>query len=461
MDAQRSRFIEGCKQVSDIDAVRANELFDLIDKFAGYGFNKSHAAAYALLSYQTGWLKAHYPEEFYAASMCFDLHQSEKLSVFVDDARRYPGIEGGIAILPPDINHSDARFTVEQTERGYAVRYALAGIRNVGEKAMEAIAAERRANGPYVSLRDFFERLPQGTMNRRQLEGLIGAGALDELEPDRGLLSANADLLMAVADAAMRERSSGQAGLFAGDNAPAQELQLQSAQPWSRNEQMAKERENFGFYFSAHPVQQYRDVASANGARSYASVMESGGGEGSKGTAVMAAMVESFTKARTRRGGEFVRADFSDISGQFSAACFDEALIPHFEGWAKSGECLLVTMQTESTSPDEPPRLRVLSARPLSSVSGSVPMQLTADIASQEALLELEIELDQATADQPMANGEVIVRLLLADGDFVSVRLGRNFALNGDLAERLSDVVGISNVELVPVRQRANLRLVA
>jgi DNA polymerase-3 subunit alpha len=461
MDAQRSRFIEGCKQVSDIDAVRANELFDLIDKFAGYGFNKSHAAAYALLSYQTGWLKAHYPEEFYAASMCFDLHQSEKLSVFVDDARRYPGIEGGIDILAPDINHSDARFMVEQTDRGYAVRYALAGIRNVGEKAMEAIAAERRATGPFVSLRDFFERLPQGTMNRRQLEGLIGAGALDGLEPDRGLLSANADLLMAIADAAMRERSSGQGGLFAGDNAPAQELQLQSGQPWSRNEQMAKERENFGFYFSAHPVQQYRDVASANGARSYASVMESGAGQGSKGTAVMAAMVEGYTKARTRRGGEFVRADFSDISGQFSAACFDEALIPHFEGWAKSGECLLLTMQTESTSPDEPPRLRLLGARPLSSVSGSLPMQLTADVASLEALLELEIELNQATVDQPAANGEVIARLHLADGDIVAMRLGCNFALKGELAERLSDVVGISNVELVPARQRANLRLVA
>jgi DNA polymerase-3 subunit alpha len=224
---------------------------------------------------------------------------------------------------------------------------------------------------------------------------------------------------------------------------------------------MAKERENFGFYFSAHPVQQYRDVASANGARSYASVMESGAGQGSKGTAVMAAMVEGYTKARTRRGGEFVRADFSDISGQFSAACFDEALIPHFEGWAKSGECLLLTMQTESTSPDEPPRLRLLGARPLSSVSGSLPMRLTADVASLEALLELEIELNQATVDQPAANGEVIARLHLADGDIVAMRLGCNFALKGELAERLSDVVGISNVELVPARQRANLRLVA
>lgn len=461
MDAQRGRFVEGCKAVSDIDAARANELFDLIDKFAGYGFNKSHAAAYALLSYQTAWLKAHYPEEFYAASMCFDMHQSEKLSVFVDDARRYPGIEGGIAILPPDINHSDARFTVEQTDHGYAVRYALAGIRNVGEKAMEAIAAERRSSGPFASLKDFFERLPQGTMNRRQLEGLICAGALDALEPNRALLYANADMLMAVADAAMRERSSGQVGLFGGDHAPPEELRLAPAPAWSRAEQMAKERENFGFYFSAHPVQQYRDIASAHGARTYQSVMEAGAPAGGRSQVVLAAMVEGITKARTRKGGQFVRADFSDLSGQFSAACFEEALVPKFEEWAASGECLLLTMELDAPGPGEPPRMTVRGARPLAAAGGAMPMQLSADIASIEALLELEIELDQATLNQPKANGEVVVRLAMQDGEQVAVRLGRNFALNGDLAERLAAVAGISQVELVPIKTRPSLRLVA
>ncbi|MDD3798999.1 MAG: DNA polymerase III subunit alpha, partial [Novosphingobium sp.] len=182
MDAQRARFIEGCKEVSGIDAKKANELFDLIDKFAGYGFNKSHAAAYALLAYQTAWLKAHYPEEFYAGSMCFDMHQSEKLSVFIDDARRQ---KVPIQIAGPDMNRSEAEFTVEQTEEGYAVRYALAGIRNVGEKAMDAIVAEREANGPFASLDDLFRRLPPGSMNRRQLEALAGAGAFDSLEPNR------------------------------------------------------------------------------------------------------------------------------------------------------------------------------------------------------------------------------------------------------------------------------------
>src|SRR3569833_3170643 len=128
MDAQRAGFVEGCKAVNGIEAKQANELFDMIDKFAGYGFNKSHAAAYALLSYQTAWLKTHYPHEFYAASMCFDMHQSDKLAVYVDDMRR-----NGFALLGPNINKSEAEFAVEATEEGHAVRYGLAGIKNVGE----------------------------------------------------------------------------------------------------------------------------------------------------------------------------------------------------------------------------------------------------------------------------------------------------------------------------------------
>ncbi|MBA4044429.1 MAG: DNA polymerase III subunit alpha [Erythrobacter sp.] len=461
MDAQRGRFVEGCKANSDIEAKRANELFDLIDKFAGYGFNKSHAAAYALLAYQTGWMKAHYPEEFYAASMCFDMHQSEKLNVFVDDARRYPNGQGGVEVLAPCINASEAEFTVEQTDTGYAVRYALAGIRNVGEKAMEAIVAEREANGAYASLKDLFERVPQGTMNRRQLEGLICAGALDALEPNRGLLNANADMLMAVADAAIRERSSGQVGLFGGDAGPAEDLRLQPCEPWSRTERMAKERENFGFYFSAHPVAQYRDVASANGARTYQSLMEAGAPPGGRGSAQMAALVEGITKARTRKGGTFVRADFSDATGQFSAACFEEALVPDFERWAAAGECLLLTVELDAPSPDEPPRLTVRGARPLAAVSGATAMELTAEIASVEALLELQVELDVAQGERPTGSGEVVVVLALADGGRVQMRLGRGFVLNGELAERLAAVDGISNVALVPLRKRSNLRLVA
>jgi len=456
MDAQRARFVEGCKTVSDIDAAKANELFDLIDKFAGYGFNKSHAAAYALLAYQTAWLKTHYPHEFFAASMCFDMHQSEKLSTFVDDMRK-----NGIALAGPNINASEAEFTVEQTDEGYAVRYALAGIRNVGEKAMDAIVAEREANGKFASLEDLFRRVPAGSMNRRQLEGLAGAGAFDELEPNRAMVLANADMLLAVADEAERSRTSGQAGLFGGDDHVEPSLRLEEAEPWSRAEQMAKERESFGFYFAAHPVEQYRTIASANGARTHASIMAAGGsgsalGSGRQG-AVLAALVENAQRRKTKRGKDFVMADFSDSSGQFSASCFEEGLVESFQRWAADGTCVLLNVELDSPSPDEPPRVTVRGARPLAEVTSGARMLLELDIDRVEAIQELALLL---AADED-GRGEVIARLRLGDGKSQLVRLGRNFALDGELIDQLALVEGISNVSLKGRRGGDHLRLVA
>ncbi|MEO1488189.1 MAG: DNA polymerase III subunit alpha [Pseudomonadota bacterium] len=457
MDKQRGVFVAGCKEVSGIEKKEANDLFDLIDKFAGYGFNKSHAAAYALLSYQTAWMKAHYPEEFYAASMCFDLHQSEKLSLFVDDARRYP-VEGGVLILPPDINASQARFTVEQIDEGYGVRYALAGIRNVGEKAMEMIVAERASAGPFQSLKDLFERMPQGAMNRRQLEGLICAGALDGLEPDRALLLANADVLLAVADAAARERTSGQGGLFGGDASALEDLRLKPAEAWSRTEQMAQERENFGFYFSDHPVHQYREVAAAQGARTYQAIMEGGApGEGGRSSAVIAAMVEGISKGRTKRGAPFIRGDFSDMSGQFSAACFEEALVPDFERWASENECLLLNVELDSPGPGEPPRLTVRGAKPLAQVRGRMAMRLKLEIVNESALSQLRSLL----IHQDSAPGEVLAQISLANGGYAQISLGRNFKLDGELATQLTEIDGIENVQLEPLRGNDRLKLVA
>ncbi|WP_126175080.1 DNA polymerase III subunit alpha [Tsuneonella rigui] len=451
MDAQRQRFVEGCGTTSGIDPRKANELFDLIDKFAGYGFNKSHAAAYALLSYQTAWLKAHYPEEFYAASMCFDMHQSEKLAVFVDDARR-----SGIVIAPPDVNRSEAEFTVERTDDGYAVRYALAGIRNVGEKAMEALVAERETNGWFESVEDLFARLPKGSMNSRQLEGLIAAGALDTLEPNRGKLYANIDLLLAVTEAANRERESGQGGLFGGEAQPDSTLRLKEAEEWPRAERMAKERDNFGFYFSAHPVEQYRAVASANGARSYASLMSGGAPAGGRANAVMAAMVEKVSRGRTKRGKDFVRADFSDSSGQFSAACFEETLVSNFMKWAEDGTSILLNVELDSPSPDEPPRITVRGARPLSDVKAGARMVLTLDVTSPDGIAVLRDTLQPG----PAGHGQVRVRLRTGGESEPEMILGRSYQLDGDLAERLTGIEGLANVQL-STQRAPNLRLVA
>ncbi|MCP2016345.1 MAG: DNA polymerase III subunit alpha [Erythrobacter sp.] len=453
MDIQRERFVTGCKEVSGIEKAEANALFDLIDKFAGYGFNKSHAAAYALLAYQTAWLKAHYPEEFYAASMCFDMHQSEKLAIFVDDARR-----GGITVLPPSLNHSEAEYTVEQTDDGYAVRYALAGIRNVGERAMEAIVEEREAAGRFESLKDLFERLPKGSMNSRQLEALISAGALDKFEPNRAKLMANADMLLAVADAAERERSSGQAGLFGGEDAAVDDdLRLKDAEDWSLSEARAREKENMGFSFKQHATAAYREIASAQGARSHASLMSGGVPGGGRMGAVMAVQVEGASKGTTKRGKPFVRADFSDASGQFSAACFEEGLVEKFLEWARSGTCVKLDVELDSPSPDEPPRITVRGAVPLDAVRGSMAMLLTLEIESAEAVTQLALALGEGG----QGGDEAVATLLTGDPAPPVVRLGRTFSIDGELAERLASVPGLAKVQLTARRGKANLRLVA
>jgi DNA polymerase-3 subunit alpha len=451
MDAQRARFVEGCREVSGIEKAEASGLFDLIDKFAGYGFNKSHAAAYAVLSYQTAWLKTHYPEEFYAASMCYDMHQSEKLAVFVDDMRRK-----GLSLLGPDINASEAEFTVERTEDGLGVRYALAGIRNVGEKAMDAIVAERAAHGGFESLEDLFRRMPPGAMNRRQLEGLAGAGAFDSLEPSRAKVLANADMLLAAADAASREKASGQAGLFGGEDHAEPALRLVEAEPWKRPEQMAAEKDAFGFYFAAHPVEEFRLVASANGARSHASLME-GGAAGGRQPAVMAALVEAVSKGRTRKGGTFVRADFSDSTGQFSAACFEEGLVDSFQRWAADGTCVLLNVELDSPSPEEPPRITVRGARPLAEVTSSARMRLECTIETRAALDALRLALEPGRP----GHGEVLVRVRIDGVRDPLIRIGRDFALGGELVDRLAQVPGLSDVTLTPVRGATHLRLVA
>ena len=453
MDIQRERFVTGCKEVSGIEKAEANALFDLIDKFAGYGFNKSHAAAYALLAYQTAWLKAHYPEEFYAASMCFDMHQSEKLAIFVDDARR-----GGITVLPPALNHSEAEYTVEQTDDGYAVRYALAGIRNVGERAMEAIVEEREAAGRFESLKDLFERLPKGSMNSRQLEALISAGALDEFEPNRAKLMANADMLLAVADAAERERSSGQAGLFGGEDAAVDDdLRLKDAEDWSLSEARAREKETMGFSFKQHATAAYREIASAQGARSHASLMSGGVPGGGRMGAVMAVQVEGASKGTTKRGKPFIRADFSDASGQFSAACFEEGLVEKFLEWARNGTCVKLDVELDSPSPDEPPRITVRGAVPLDAVRGSMAMLLTLEVESVEAVTQLALALGEGG----QGGDEAVATLLTGDPTPPVVRLGRTFSIDGELAERLASVPGLAKVQLTARRGKANLRLVA
>ncbi len=307
MDAQRATFVAGCAEHNAIPAPYANQLFDLIDKFAGYGFNKSHAAAYALLAYHTAWLKAHHPHEFFAASMCYDMAQTDKLAIFVEDMRRM-----GVALLPPCLNASGAEFDVEAIGDGaFAVRYALAALKSVGEGAMERLVAERAA-APFTGIDDLATRVDPRLLNKRQLETLAAAGALDALDANRPGVHAVADTILAVAARIHDQKASGQGGLFGGESHAGDAIRLPATARWTLAERMEQEKEAFGFYFSAHPVDRHAHLARMHGARSFATLGElTIPDDGSRAGATMAVLVEEARWRTSARGKRYLMATLS------------------------------------------------------------------------------------------------------------------------------------------------------
>ena len=248
MDKQRKRFVEGAAE-RDVAKTKASSIFDLVQKFAGYGFNKSHAAAYAYIAYQTAWLKANYPAEFLAASMSLDRANTDKLAIFLKEARRT-----GVEVLPPHINHSEADFTVKDG----AIVYALSAIKNVGEGAMALIAEKRAEGGPYRDMMDFAERVDLKAVGKRAIENLARAGAFDRLCASRTQALAAADLLIRFSAQIAEERDSDQGGLFALDSAPAlAKPKLPIAEDWLAQTRLDEERAAIGFYFSGHPLDEY------------------------------------------------------------------------------------------------------------------------------------------------------------------------------------------------------------
>jgi len=442
MDAQRATFVEGCK-TNNIDKKKANELFDLIDKFAGYGFNKSHAAAYALLAYQTAWLKAHHPAEFYAGSMAFDIHQTDKLCVFVDDMRRM-----GLTCLRPDINISGADFTVETDPNDptrQAVRYALGGLKGVGEKAMETLVEERDRSGLFKDLDDLAERIEPRLLNRRQLESLAAGGAFDSLGLDRAVVHAAAETLLAVAAKAAETRESGQGGLFGGDEVAHANVPLPTDVNWALSERMAQEKDAFGFYFSAHPVDRYRQLCKERGVRSYAELcgQADGLGAGDRTGAAMAGLVEDIRWRDTRKGGRFVSATFSDSSGQFQASCFDEDGCKALARMYEEGECALLTVELDRQPGEETPRVTVRGVTPFSRVQSAARMRMVLHVTAPEAFAPLAAML----GDRRGGRSEVLVEARTPLGQ-VQIRLGSDFQLDGELAERIETITGIASMEM-------------
>nr|WP_314444942.1 DNA polymerase III subunit alpha [uncultured Sphingomonas sp.] len=445
MDAQRARFVEGCGR-QDITPGKANELFDLIDKFAGYGFNKSHAAAYALVAYHTAWLKAHHPAEFYAASMSYDLHQTDKLCLFVDDLRRM-----GQTLLPPDVNASEAAFDVQDG----GVRYALGALKGVGEKAMEELVAERTKK-PFASLEDFAARIDPRILNRRQLESLASAGALDSLNPDRAAVHAGAETILAHAASAHQEKTSGQGGLFGGGgDEPAEvvPIRLPRDARWTLAERMAAERDAFGFYFSAHPVDQHKHLLAAHKVRQSTDLGSVNIPADGRGAATMAGLVEEARWRSSQKGRRFLMARFSDGGGQFDATVFDDEAAEAVEAAAKAGQCGLVTVELDRRPGEEQPRVTVKRFQPLDELARRSRVELTVRCADEAALPAVLAEL----RDLPAGSGIVRLVVPVSGERTAQLLLPGRFAVDAELGARLERFVGEGAVTLAAAEQ---LRLV-
>ncbi len=339
MDKQRQIFVDGAKQHHNVSEKISSNIFDQIAGFAGYGFNKSHAAAYALIAYWTAWLKANYPVEFMAASMTLDLGNTDKLSVFKQDMDKM-----GLELLTPDVNNSQADFKVE----GKAVRYALAALKGVGEQAMENLIAERNKGGKYKDLPDFAKRLDPKTMNKRQFEQLICAGAFDSLNDNRAQMSAGIELILGYAHSLQEERESGQVSLFgdaeSGDTGLGMP-ELPKVANWDPLEKLAKEFGAVGFYLSAHPLDTRQAQFERMKIVSLAHVEDD---IKSKQAAryQMAGVLLKKQEKMSQKGSKYAFLQMSDPTGIFEVTIFSETLNSAREHLV-AGTSLLLNVEVE------------------------------------------------------------------------------------------------------------------
>jgi DNA polymerase III subunit alpha len=351
----------------------------------------------------------------------------------------------GVVCHPPCINVSIADFSVEPHEDGLAVRYALGALKGVGEGAMEQLCAERDANGPFGSLDEFADRISPRLLNRRQIESLAGGGAFDVITPNRAGVHAVAETLLAVAAEAEETRVSGQGGLFGGEDHKVAAVKLPDGAHWSMAERMAQEKEAFGFYFSAHPVDRYRHLADAHGARSYAALCSQPAPvDGSRSGAMMAALVEDVRWRTSARGRRYAMATLSDASGQFIGSCFDDDAAKMLEEAAGVGTCGLVTVELDRQPGEETPRVTVKRFQRFDGLAANTRLKAVVTLDN----IGTVAALGALMAGERGGRGELIAALDAPDGTRVNVRLGRDFALDAEVAARIEALPGVGDVSL-------------
>jgi len=423
MDKQRERFVSGCVERS-IPRAKADEIFDLLAKFADYGFNKSHAAAYALVSYQTAYLKANYPVEFMAASMTLDLSNTDKLSEFRREALRL-----GIPVDPPSINRSGVHFDVAEGR----ILYALAAVKGVGAQAVEAVVSAR-GDKPFRDLGDFAQRINPRLLNRKTLENLASAGAFDDLEPNRAAAFAAIDQVLAEAQRQAEGRALGQDELFGGSGAPL--IRVPKVEPWLPAEKLDEEYKAIGFFLSGHPLDDYQAALKRLRIEPYAQFARSVRQGASAGR--LAGVVTARQERRTKTGNKMGIVTFSDPSGHYEGVLFSEGLAL-YRDLLEPGRAVLMAVGAEVHGEDV--RIRIQSVEPLDEAAVRVQKGFRVFIEDLGAV-------DSVAKRLPgKGDGEVSLVIRLADAaSEVEVKLPGRFAVSPQIAGAIKAVPGVQAV---------------
>jgi DNA polymerase-3 subunit alpha len=426
MKKEREVFVEGCERVNRIPAKQANAIFDFLEKFAQYGFNKSHSAAYGLVSYQTAYLKANHPVEFMAGLLGNEVNNTDKISVFVAECARM-----GITILPPDINRSALTFLPEEYPGGRAIRFGLAAIKNVGEAAMASAVAEREKNGPFTSLEDFCSRLDSKTVNKKILESLVRAGAFDWDGRHRASLDAAIEGAIGAAASVQRDRASGQVSLFDSfadlAPAPAKDEEDHRIPPWTRAEVLAHEKELLGFYVTGHPLDDYRGSLEAG---SYGTTAEAQAVT-EKESLRLAGLLISVEKKYTKKDGRpFGVMILEDDSGTLEFTSWDESFSKH-EEILKPGAVISCTMRI---TPNEG-GVRAIGSdfKALQPKASKKPLRLRID---RTKLSEADLSLIVEAIRKIPGKRRLILEIVTPTGTVFPLQIGEEFTFGDEQALR-------------------------
>jgi DNA polymerase-3 subunit alpha len=430
MDSQKARFVSGAAG-RGVPAARADSIFELVAKFAGYGFNKSHAAAYALISYQTAWLKANTPVEFFAASMSLDISSSDKLAIFYQDAKRL-----NVGILPPDVNRSGSDFEVADGK----VLYALGAVRNVGQQAMEHLVEVREAGGRFIDLFDFLERIDPKSLNKRALEGLARAGALDSLHANRAQIVGAAESLIAYAQSVAVDRASAQESLFGGQ-AEASRPRLPKIDPWDPVRQLDEELSAVGFYLSGHPLDDMITVLRRHRTTLYVDALAAAaaGAEAFRMVGMVRRRQERMSSSSG--GGKFAFVTLSDPTGEYEVL-FPPEVLRRCRELLEPGTAIVLKVRAKAS--DGEVRFFGDEAEPMERAVEKVAAGLRIHVSP--AFAELNV-LRERLKPAPNGGGEVIFVAAFAGGREVEMKLPGRYQLDQGLRGALKVAPGVAFLE--------------